>query len=62
MNVNGFVVGFHSWLEKISILELSEKLEGHMLLWQADLDVCDQNIVIGSAGENYSLQGIETGL
>lgn len=60
--VDEFVIGFHSRLEKISTLALDETLKGHILLRQANLDPHDRNIIIGSAGGNYSLQSLSTAL
>lgn len=57
-----FVIGFHSRLEMILSLSLDEKLEGHTLRRQAILDQHNRNVIIGSAGGNYSLQSISAAL
>lgn len=61
-SVDDFVIGFHSPLHKISSLRLHEKSKGHILLRQANLNPHDRNIVVGSAGGNYSLQAVTTAL
>lgn len=62
MSVEEFVIGFHSRLDKISKLNLNDELKGHLLLRQANLDSHDRNIVVGSAGGDYSLQALATSL
>lgn len=61
-SVDEYVVGFHSRLDKISKLELSDELKGHLLLKQANLDAHDRNMIVGAAGGDYSLQAIATSL
>lgn len=51
MYVNEFLVGFHSRSGKICKHELNEKLNGHLLLQQANFDVHDLDIAVGSVGK-----------
>ena len=62
LSVEEFVIGFHSRLDKITSLKLDDLLKGHLLLRQANLDPYDRNIIVGSAGGNYSLQSISVAL
>lgn len=50
--VNESVVGFNSSFGGISDRKLNEEPKGHMLLRQANPDVQDQSIVIGTAERN----------
>lgn len=56
MSVNELVAGFHARLDKISRLNLNEELKGHLLLRQAKLNSQAWNIIVGSAGGDFSLQ------
>lgn len=58
MSVLAFVVSFHAHFDKISMLDMNGELKEHLLLRQTELDGYDRNIVIGSAGGDYSLQAL----
>lgn len=56
MKIDEFVVVFHSCLDKICMMNMNDELKGPFFLMQANLDGHDQNLIIGSAGGDYSLQ------
>lgn len=58
LSVDQFIAGFHSRLDKISSLCIDEKLKGHLLLRQANLDMHERNIILGSASGQYEAQHI----
>lgn len=60
MSVKEFIVGFHSRFEKISKLDMTDELEGQLLLTQASLKSHERNLVVGTAGGYYSLQALAT--
>lgn len=62
MSVAEFVAGFHTRLYKMSMLDIKDELRNHLLQRQAKLDRHDRNIVIGSAGGDYSLQALKSSL
>lgn len=62
MVMDEFVVGFHFYLDEISKLELKYESKGRLLVRQAYLGAHDINIIIASAGENYTLQELSTSL
>lgn len=49
MSLKEFMVGFHSRIDKISKLEMTEERKGHLLSKQAKLDSHDRNLVIGAS-------------
>lgn len=62
MIVDEVVLGFHSRLDKIIKVDMSDELKDHLLLRQVDLDSHDRNFVIGDAGGVYSLQTCSSNL
>lgn len=62
MSADAFMVGFHSRLDKTSILDMKDYFKGHPLLKQANLESHDRNLVLGAAGADYALQALVTGL
>jgi len=61
-NVEQFIAGFHTRLDKISSLALDEKLKGHLLLRQAGLDSHTKNMIIGAASGSYDVTSISNSL
>jgi len=61
-SVEQFIAGFHTRLDKISSLELDEKLKGHLLLRQAGLDTHSRNMIIGAASGSYDVTSIANSL
>ncbi len=62
MSVEEFRAGFHSRLDKLSDLQMNDKLKGHLLLGQAGLDNSTQNLFAGSAAGNYDIAKISSPL
>lgn len=56
--MNEFAVDFHAQLNKIYATELKHDLKCDMMLCQTGIDGNNRNIVIRSAGGDYSLQAL----
>ena len=53
MTVEQSIAGFHVRLDRLSSLNIDEKLKSHLLLRHADLDARDRNMIVGSAAGKY---------
>lgn len=62
MSVEQYIAGFHSRLDKISTLQLDNKLKGHLLLRQAALAPQDRNMLVGAASGSYDVQHLTAAL
>lgn len=61
-SVDQFISGFNSRLDRVSCLGFDDSVKGHLLLKLSGLSQPDQNIVVASAGGDYSLKKISTAL
>lgn len=55
MEVDEFLLGFHSEVQEISKLYLNHELKGPLLFKKSNPDAHDLNIAVVSAGEDYPL-------
>lgn len=55
-----FISGFHTRVEKISDVNVDDKLKGHLLLRQADVVQQEQNTVIGASSSIYGINRISS--
>lgn len=62
LSVEHFISGFHTRVDKISQLNLDDKLKGHLLLRQADLAYNEKHVVVGAASGSYEVQHISAAL
>lgn len=62
VSVEHFISGFHTRVDKISDLNLDDKLKGHLLLRQADLVQQERHVVIGAASGSYDVNRISASL
>ena len=62
MYIEHFIAGFNTRLDKISELDLNDKLKEHILLRQARLDQNSKNLIIESSSKKYNFQSISTAL
>ncbi len=60
--VEQFIAGFHTRLHKISSLNIDDKLKGHLLLRQANLDPMDKSMIVGAASGKYDVNSISGAL
>lgn len=57
-----FISTFHTRVDKIASLNLDEKLKGHLLLRQADLQYHDQHIFVGAPNGSYDVNQVSAAL
>ncbi len=62
LTVEQFIAGFHVRLDKISDLNMDDKLKGHLLLRQAGLDTHTRNMIVGAASGQYDVGSISAAL
>ena len=62
LSVEHFISGFHTRVDKIAELNLSDKLKGHLLLRQADLETTERHVVIGAASGSYNVTDVSSAL
>lgn len=62
MTADVLVFGLPTMLDRIDKPDLNDKLKGHLLLRQADLDGHDRNVIVKFSGGNYFLQALSTSL
>lgn len=62
VSIEHFISGFHTRVDKISSLNLDDKLKGHLMLRQADLEYQEKHVVIGAASGSYDVNHISAAL
>ena len=62
VSVEYFISGFHTRVDKISDLNLDDKLKGHLLLRQADLVQHERQVIVGAASGSYDVSRISAAL
>ena len=62
LSVEHFISGFHTRVDKISELNLNDKLKGHLLLRQADLAANERHVVIGASSGSYNVGDVSAAL
>ena len=62
MSIEEFIAGFHARLDKLSELNMNDKLKGHLLIRQAGLDRNNRNVIVGAAAGNYDVAKISNAL
>ena len=62
MSVEDYIAGFHSRLDKLSELNMNDKLKGHLLLRQAGLERNTRNRIVSAAAGNYEISKIANAL
>lgn len=55
LSVEHFISGFRTRVDKISELNLNDKLKGHILLRKADLAANERHVVIGASSGSYNV-------
>lgn len=61
-SVKQFIVGVHSWLDEISLLNIDEKPKGNLLLRQTSLQLHEKNILVGAASGSFSVLSLRSAL
>ena len=62
VSVEHFISGFHTRVDKISQLNLDDKLKGHLLLRQASLILQERHIIVGASSGIYDVNDISAAL
>lgn len=57
-----FISGIHTRIDKIAELNLNDKLKGHLLLRQEDLEHQERHVVIGEASGRYDVHKVSAAL
>lgn len=61
-SVKHFISRFHTRVDKISSLNLDDKLNSHLLLRQTNLTYYDKNVVVAAASGSYDVSRISAAL
>jgi len=61
-SVEQFIAGFHSRLDRISELNINDKLKGHLMLRKTGLDEQERNVLVGAASGKYEIAAITSAL
>ncbi len=62
VSIETFITGFHARLDKLAELNLNSKLQGHLMLRQANLNRQSRSIIFGAASGSYEVRAIANAL